>query len=78
MDRGEVEIEEARQMRGRRASDLTTDREKDECEVMRTVLRNWCNSCVRRTCETIPRMSNKCSVKAVDGQGLQRFHTQYE
>ena len=47
MDRGEVEIEEARQMRGRRASDLTTDREKDEYEVMRTVLRNWCNSCVR-------------------------------
>ena len=38
MDRGEVEVAEAR---------LTTDKEKDEYEAMRTVLRNWCNSCVR-------------------------------
>ena len=30
----------------RRASILTTDKEKDEYEVMRTVLRNWCGSCV--------------------------------
>ena len=47
MDRGKVEIEEVRQTRERRASVLTTDKEKDEHEVMRTVLRNWCNSCVR-------------------------------
>ena len=47
MDRGIVEIEEARQTRERRASVLTTDKEKDEYEVMRTVLRSWCNSCVR-------------------------------
>ena len=47
MDRGKVEIEEAKQTRERRASVLTTDKEKDEYEVMRTVLRNWCNSCVR-------------------------------
>ena len=33
--------------RERRASVLTTDKQKDEYEVMRTVLRNWCNSCVR-------------------------------
>ena len=47
MDRGQVEIEEARQTRERRASVFKTDKEKDEYEVMRTVLRNWCNSCVR-------------------------------
>ena len=47
MDRGKVEIEEASQTRERRASVLTTDKEKDEYEVMRTVFRNWCNSCVR-------------------------------
>ena len=47
MDRGKVEIEEARQTRERRASVLTTDEEKDEYGVMRAVWRNWCNSCVR-------------------------------
>ena len=47
MDRGEVEVEEARQTRVRRASILTTDQEKDRYEVMRTVLRNWCDSCVK-------------------------------
>ena len=47
MDRGKVEIEGARQTRESRGSVLTTDKEKDEYEVMRTVLRNWCNSCVR-------------------------------
>ena len=46
-DKGEDEVEEARETRERRASVLTTDKEKDEYEVMRTVLRNWCNSCVR-------------------------------
>ena len=47
MDKGEVEVEDARQTRERRVWVLTTDKEKDEHEVMRTVLRNWCNSCVR-------------------------------
>ena len=42
MDRGEVEVEEARQTRVRKASILIIDKEKDECEVMRTVLRNSC------------------------------------
>ena len=46
MDRGEVEVEEARQTRVRRASILTTDKERNEYDVMRTVLRNWCDSCV--------------------------------
>ena len=45
MDRGKVEIEEARQTRERRASVLTTDKEKDEHEVMVQF--------VRETCETI-------------------------
>ena len=45
MDRGKVEIEEARQTRERRASVLTTDKEKDEYEVMVQF--------VRETCETI-------------------------
>ena len=46
MDRGEVEVEEARQTRTRRASILTTNKERNEYEVMRTVLGNWCDSCV--------------------------------
>ena len=47
MDRGEVELEEARQTRVRRASILTTNKERNEYEVMSTVLRNWCNSCAK-------------------------------
>ena len=47
MDRGKVEVEEARQTRTRRASILTTDVERNEYEVMRTVLRNWCGSCAK-------------------------------
>ena len=47
MDRGEVEVEEARQTRTRRAPILTTNKERNEYEVMRTVLRNWCDSCVK-------------------------------
>ena len=47
MDRGEVEVEEARQTRVRRASILATDKERNEYEVMRTVLRNWCDSFVK-------------------------------
>ena len=34
MDRGEVEVEEARHTRVRRASILTTNKERNECEVM--------------------------------------------
>ena len=44
MDRGEVEVEEARQTRVR-ASILTTD--KNEYEVTRAVLRSWSDSCVK-------------------------------
>ena len=40
MDRGGVEVEEARQTRTKRASIFTTDKERDEYEVMRTVLRD--------------------------------------
>ena len=47
MERGEVEVEEARQTRVRRASILTTNKERNEYEVMRTVLRDWCNSCAK-------------------------------
>ena len=47
MTRGEVEVQEARQTRVRRASILTTDKERNEHEAMRTVLRNWCDSCVK-------------------------------
>ena len=47
MDRGEVEVEEVRQTRTRRASILTTDKESNEYEAMRTVSRNWCDSCVK-------------------------------
>ena len=46
-DRGEVEVEEARQQRVRRAS-----KERNEYEVIRTVLRNWCDSCVKRRANT--------------------------
>ena len=55
MDRGEVEVEEARQTRVRRASILTMNKESNEHEAMRTVLHNWCDSCVNGP----PRMSNK-------------------
>ena len=55
MDRGEVEVEEARQTRERRASILTMNKESNEYEAMRTVLHNWCDSCVKGP----PRMSNK-------------------
>ena len=34
MDRGEVEVEEVRQTRVRRASILTTNKKRNECEVM--------------------------------------------
>ena len=47
MDRGEVEIELARQTRTRRASILITDMERNEYEVMRVELLNWCNSCAK-------------------------------
>ena len=47
MDRGEDEVEEARQTRVRKASILTTDKERNEHAVMRTVLRNWCDSCLK-------------------------------
>ena len=42
-DRGEVAVEEARQQRVRRVST-----ERNEYEVIRAVLRNWCDSCVKR------------------------------
>ena len=47
MDRGEVEEKEARQTRVRRASILTTKKERNEFDVMRTALRNWCGSCAK-------------------------------
>ena len=47
MDRGKVDVEEARQTRTRRASILTTDKERNEYEVMRAVLRNLCGSCAK-------------------------------
>ena len=46
-DRGGVEVEEARQTRTKRASIFTTDKERNEYEIMRTVLRNWCGSCAK-------------------------------
>ena len=45
MDRGKVEVEEPRQRRTRRASIFITDMERNEYEVMRTELRNWCHGC---------------------------------
>ena len=59
MDRGEVEVEEARQTGTRRASILTTDKERNECAVMRRVLRNWCDSCVKRRAKHSHRCPNK-------------------
>ena len=51
MDRGEVEVEEATHMRTRRASILTTDKERNEYEIMHTVLRNWYGSCAQGRAE---------------------------
>ena len=61
MYRGEVEVEEARQTRTRRASIFTTDKERNEYEVMRTVysVAQLVRFVRERTCETLPRMSNK-------------------
>ena len=47
MDRGEIEVEEARHTRVRRASILATNKERNEYEAMCTVLRNWFDSCVK-------------------------------
>ena len=44
MDRGGVEVEEARQTRTKKSFDLQADKERNEYEVMRTVLRDWCGS----------------------------------
>ena len=63
MDRGEVEVKEARQAREKRASVLATDKEKDEYEVMRTVLCNWCDSCVKRRA----RHSHRCPTSEPSG-----------
>ena len=59
MNRGEDEIEEARQTRERRASVFTTDKEKDEYEVMRDSVAQLVRFVRERTCETLPQMSNK-------------------
>ena len=58
MDRGEVEVEEARQTRTRRASIFATDKERSEYEVMRTVLRNWCGSCAKGRAKHSHRFSS--------------------
>ena len=63
MDRGEVQVEEARQTRVRRASILTTDKERNEHEVMRTVLRNWCDSCVKGRA----KHSHRCPTREPSG-----------
>ena len=46
MDKVEVEARRGKREK-KRASILTTDEERNEYEVMRTVLRNWCGSCAK-------------------------------
>ena len=79
MDRGEVEREEAKQTRVRRASILTTNKESNECEAMRTVSRNWCDSCVGGSAKHSHGCpTNESVVRVVSGQGLQSFQPKHE
>ena len=43
MDGGEIEVEEERRVRAKRVPALPTDKEKDECQIMRMTIRSQCH-----------------------------------